>query len=154
LDTALLLDQKGRKVYQQCLCAHRLTDTEIVVLRIDKWLFFTRFYKTRGLAAKAVNGGHVKVNGTRARPATTVKAGDIVELIRDQLPWRLTVQDVPARRGPASEARMCYAEDDASREQRQQLIDGRKVDRLQMPRTDGRPDKHTRRILRARRRPG
>jgi len=150
----LLLYRKGRKVYQQCLQAHRLAATEIVVLRIDKWLYYTRFYKTRGLAAKAVNGGHVKINGGRARPASTVKAGDIVELVRGQLPWRMTVLELPARRGPAAEARKCFEEDEAVGKRRRQLVDGRKLDRLQMPRTDGRPDKHTRRLLRARRRPG
>ncbi|MBT8098480.1 MAG: RNA-binding S4 domain-containing protein [Gammaproteobacteria bacterium] len=152
--TALLLYQKGRKVYQQCLQAHRQSATEIVVLRIDKWLYNTRFYKTRGLAAKAVNGGHVKINGARARPASTVKAGDIVELVRGQLPWRLTVRDCPARRGSATEARQCFVEDETVSDVRRQLVNSRKMDRLQMPRTDGRPDKYTRRMLRARRRPG
>jgi len=150
----LLLYQKGRKVYQQCKQAHRQVATQIVVLRIDKWLYYTRFYKTRGLAAKAVSGGHVKVNGTRAKPSTSIKANDIVELVREQLPWRMTVLALPARRGPAAEAGKCFAEDEDVASRRRQLIDGRKLDRLQMPRTDGRPDKHTRRILRARRRPG
>ena len=121
--------------------------------RIDKWLYYTRFYKTRGLAAKAVNGGHVKINRTRAKPASVVKEGDVVELVRDQLPWRLTVSNVPKRRGPASAARQCYDEDDAVSDSRRKLADGRKMDRLQMPTTDGRPDKHTRRKLRERRRP-
>ena len=61
----------------------------IVVLRIDKWLYFTRFYKTRGLASKAVRGGHVKINGSRAKPASSVSPGDVIEIVRDQLPWRL-----------------------------------------------------------------
>lgn len=150
----MLLYQKGRKVYQQCLQAHPQAATEIVVLRIDKWLYYTRFYKTRGLAAKAVNGGHVKINGVRARPASAVRVGDIVELVRNQLPWRMTVQDLPSRRGPAAEARLCFEEDETVSDRRQQLVDGRKMDRLQMPRTAGRPDKHTRRKLRERRRPG
>lgn len=149
----MLLYLKGRKVYQQCRQAHRQVATEIVVLRIDKWLYYTRFYKTRGLAAKAVSGGHAKVNGTRARPATVVRTGDVIELVREQLPWRMTVLALPARRGPATTARQCFAEDEDITRQRQQLIDSHKLDRLQMPRTDGRPDKHTRRMLRARRRP-
>ena len=131
-----------------------MTATEIVVLRIDKWLFFTRFYKTRGLAAKAVTGGHVKINGVRGKPAFTVRDGDVIDLVRDQLTWRMTVRELPSRRGPAAEARMCYEEDETVREVRQRLIEDRKMDRLQMPRTDGRPDKRTRRVLRSRRRPG
>lgn len=121
-------------------------------LRIDKWLYFTRFYKTRGLAGRAVTGGHVKVNGTRAKASTTVKSGDVVDIVRDQLPWRLEVSAIPVRRGPAREAGTCYEEDSAVSAVRQELIAGRRMDRLQMPVTDGRPDKHTRRKLRDRRR--
>ena len=131
-----------------------MTATENEVLRVDKWLWFTRFYKTRALAAKAVTGGHVKVNGERARPATSVRAGDVIEIVRDQLPWRLTVEALPQRRGPAREARTCYQEDERVAEERQSLSTGRRMDRLLMPTTEGKPDKHTRRKLRARRRPG
>ena len=123
-------------------------------LRVDKWLWFTRFYKTRALAAKAVNGGHVKVSGERAKPSTTVKPGDTIDIVREQLAWRVVVDAIPARRGPAKEARACYTEDDAVRERRESFLAGRKFDRLQMPVTEGKPDKHTRRKLRARRRPG
>ncbi len=123
-------------------------------LRIDKWLYYTRFFKTRGLAAKAVTGGHVKLNGARAKPASSVQPGDVIDLVKNQLRWRLVARDLPARRGPAAEARQCYEEDVAIREERLAFVDGRRMDRLQMPRTDGRPDKHTRRMLRSRRRPG
>ena len=123
-----------------------------VTLRVDKWLYYTRFHKTRGLAAKAVSGGHVRINGVRAKPASSVKPGDVIELVKDQLPWKMSATDMPARRGPASEARSCYHEDDIVAGERQELVDGRKADRLQMPRTKGRPDKHTRRLLRAVRR--
>jgi ribosome-associated heat shock protein Hsp15 len=131
-----------------------MTATENEVLRVDKWLWFTRFYKTRALASKAVTGGHVKVNGERAKPATSVRAGDVIEIVRDQLPWRLTVEALPQRRGPAREARTCYQEDEHVAEARQSLSTGRRMDRLLMPTTEGKPDKHTRRKLRARRRPG
>jgi len=123
-------------------------------LRIDKWLWFTRFFKTRALAAKAVVGGHVKINGVRAKPSANVRAGDIVELVRDQLPFRLQVGELPVRRGPAAEAQACYFEDAESVERRQVILSSIKTDRMQMPRTDGKPDKHTRRKLRDRRRPG
>lgn len=130
-----------------------MTATEIKVLRIDKWLWFARFYKTRGLAAKAVGGGHVRINGAKARPSSNVRAGDVIDLVREQLSWRMTVVAIPVRRGPAAEARSCYAEDEDVRTQRQKMVADRKLDRLQMPRTEGKPDKHTRRKLRARRRP-
>jgi len=122
-------------------------------LRIDKWLWFTRFYKTRGLAGKAVAGGHVKINGVRAKPSSSVAQGDVIDLVRDQLPFRLVAGGLPIRRGPAAEARSSYVEDDESRGRRQQILASIRTDRMQMPRTPGKPDKHTRRKLRERRRP-
>jgi ribosome-associated heat shock protein Hsp15 len=122
-------------------------------LRIDKWLWFTRFFKTRALAAKAVAGGHVRINGVRAKPAGNVAAGDIVDLVRDKSPYRLIVGELPLRRGPAAEARACYVEEDESIKRRDSILASIRTDRMQMPRTDGKPDKHTRRKLRERRRP-
>lgn len=129
-----------------------MKSTEITVLRVDKWLWFARFYKTRALAAKAVGGGHVRINGVRAKPSSEVRVGDTIDILRDQLPWRVEAGPLPSRRGPASEARLCYAEDQEVAAHRQQMAAGRRVDRMQMPRTQGRPDKHTRRQLRERRR--
>ena len=118
-------------------------------LRIDIWLWYTRFFKTRSLSAHAVKGGHVRINGERAKTARTVKAGDRLEVTKDQLTYVLDVLSIPARRGPATEAARCYAEDpDALAKRLQQLAD-LKRDRLLMPRTEGRPDKHTRRRIRA-----
>ncbi len=121
-------------------------------LRIDRWLWFTRFFKTRSLAAKAVAGGHVRVNGERARPGQRVAAGDRLDIVRDRLTWEIEVLGVPARRGPASEAQRHFRESEASAARRRELSDSLRNDRLQMPRTDGRPDKHTRRLLRRRNR--
>lgn len=121
-------------------------------LRVDRWLWFTRFYKTRGLAASAVTAGHVRINGERARPASAVREGDRIDLLRDQLPYRLTVCQVPRRRGPASEAERCYLDDPATAERRESIRLELRSDRQLMPRTRGRPDKHTRRLLRSRRR--
>lgn len=117
-------------------------------LRIDKWLWHTRFYKTRGLAARAVSGGHVHVNGERVKPSRTVRVGDRLEVTRDRLTWRVSVLALPARRGPAPEAEACYHEEEGSRREREALIETLRQDRRAMPRTDGRPDKHTRRRLR------
>ena len=123
-------------------------------LRIDRWLWFTRFFKTRSEAAKAVKGGHVRLNGARADTSSKVKAGDSIDLVRRELSWSLTVTAIPPRRGPASEARACYEEDPASVERREARRDSLRADRLAMPRTDGRPDKRTRRKLRDRSRRG
>ena len=118
--------------------------------RIDKWLWFVRFFKTRVLATAAVQGGHVKVAGERVRPGYRISPGALVEMTRDQLPYLLTVTSIPARRGPAAEARSCYAESEESIKLRQEIANNIRRDRLQMPRTDGRPDKHTQRMLRER----
>ena len=129
-----------------------MNDKQQESLRIDRWLWFTRFYKTRGLATAAVSGGHVKINGERAKPGGRVLNGDVIEIVRDQLPYKLTAGSLPLRRGPASEARSCFIEDEMTRIRREELQAGIRQDRQQMPRTRGRPDKHTRKLLRDRNR--
>jgi ribosome-associated heat shock protein Hsp15 len=121
-------------------------------LRIDRWLFYCRFFKTRSLATAAVVGGHVKINGERTTPGSRVKCGDRIDLIRERLPYSLEVIGIPNRRGPAAEARRCYLEDEETVRQRELQTTALRQDRLSMPTTDGRPDKHTRRKLRTRNR--
>jgi ribosome-associated heat shock protein Hsp15 len=123
-------------------------------LRIDRWLYFCRFYKTRSKATGAVAGGHVRVNGERAAPGAKVQPGDRIELVRDRLPYALAVVSIPSRRGPAKEAQACYVEDDDVVHERESRIAALKQDRMLLPRTKGRPDKHTRRKLRDRSRGG
>ena len=125
-----------------------MSDLKVKSLRIDRWLWFTRFYKTRILASAAVNGGHVKVNGERAKPGSKIKEGDVIELVRGQLPFKLEAGPLPVRRGPASEAQLSYVEDAATQEKRQAITNSIRKDRQQMPTTRGRPDKHTQRKLR------
>jgi ribosome-associated heat shock protein Hsp15 len=119
-------------------------------LRIDRWLFFCRFFKTRSKATAAVTGGHVRLNGERAAPGVRVQVGDRIELVRDRLPYSLEVTAIPSRRGPAPEARACYDEDAAVVQEREVKTAALRQDRMLMPRTEGRPDKRTRRKLRDR----
>ena len=119
-----------------------------MALRLDKWLWYTRFFKTRGLAAKAVSGGQVHVNGRRVKPAHGVTDGDELVITRAQLVYRVTVTGEPARRGPAREAATFYREDPASRAERERQLEALRTDRMLAPRTRGKPDKHTRRKLR------
>ena len=121
-------------------------------VRIDRWLFFCRFFKTRSRATAAVVAGHVRINGERAAPGNRVKCGDRVDLVRERLPYSLEVVAIPARRGPAAEAQRCFVEDESIVREREAQALALKQDRLLMPKTDGRPDKHTRRKLIARRR--
>ena len=116
-------------------------------LRIDRWLFFCRFFKSRGLATKAVTGGHVRLNGERASPGSKVKRGNRLEITKNQLTYVVTATDIPARRGPASEAAACYEEDAASIMAREEPTAALRQDRMMLPKTPGRPDKHTRRKL-------
>jgi len=121
-------------------------------LRIDRWLFYCRFFKTRGRATDAVTGGHVKLNGERTSPGSRVKVGDEIDLVRERLAYSLEVTDIPARRGPAAEAGACYVEDEKTIQEREQQLKALRQDRMLMPKTEGRPDKHTRRKLRERNR--
>jgi ribosome-associated heat shock protein Hsp15 len=121
-------------------------------LRIDRWLFYSRFFKTRSRATAAVTGGHVKLNNERATTGSRVKRGDRIDLVRERLLYSLEVVEIPNRRGPATEAQACYLEDEETIRQRDNLSAALKQDRMLTPRTDGRPDKHTRRKLRERNR--
>ena len=116
-------------------------------LRIDRWLYCCRFYKSRSLATAAVSGGHVRLNGERTTPGARVRCGDRIELVRDRLPYVFDVTAIPARRGPATEARQCYEEEAGIVLEREALVQARRQDRMLMPKTKGRPDKHTRRQL-------
>lgn len=119
-------------------------------LRVDRWLWFTRFFKTRAAAQAAVQGGHVRVNGERARAATRVGPGDEIRIVRRELQYELTVLAVPLRRGPAKVAQTCYEESADSIARRERLSADLRRDRLQLPMTRGKPDKRTRRQLRDR----
>lgn len=120
--------------------------------RLDLWLVNARFFKTRALAAKNIMGGHVKVEGERARSGHKVKVGDRLEILRDRERFLVQVERLPERRGPATEARACYVEDPSARAAREARKQQLRQDRMTMPRTAGRPDKHTRRLLRRRNR--
>src|SRR5262245_37564800 len=118
-------------------------------LRIDKWLWCARFFKSRSQATAAVAGGLVHVNGERVKPSRAVHLDDRVEITRDELRFEVVIRGLPVRRGPAPEARTQYVETEASIAAREQQ---RERSRLAPPAPDGRPDKHARRLLRGLRR--
>jgi ribosome-associated heat shock protein Hsp15 len=90
-------------------------------VRLDKWLWAARFFKTRSLATEAVAGGKVEVNGERAKPAKAVKTGDEIRLRLGPYEHVLIVRQLGERRGPASVAQTLYEETQASREARERL---------------------------------
>lgn len=116
--------------------------------RIDRWLFGVRLFKSRSLAAEAVGGGKVHINGARVRPSHSVQAGDVVTFTRVGIDFECIVVAVPERRGPAKEAVACYTETDASRARREQHAQRMRLAAAMAPRPDERPDKHQRRELR------
>jgi ribosome-associated heat shock protein Hsp15 len=117
-------------------------------LRLDKWLWAARFYKTRSLAAQAVEGGKVKLNGERAKPAKDVKPGDLVEVRSGELQWQVEVRALSPRRGPAAEAAKLYAETGESRTRREQMLAMRRAGPHPAHDTHGRPTKRERRMIR------
>jgi ribosome-associated heat shock protein Hsp15 len=117
--------------------------------RLDRWLFGVRLFKSRSLAAQAVTGGKVHLNGERVKPSREVKAGDVVTFVRGAIDFECTVVAIPARRGPAPEAARCYVESPASEARRIEFQQRMKVASALAPqRPDVRPDKHGRQALR------
>ncbi|TRZ89185.1 MAG: RNA-binding S4 domain-containing protein [Rhodocyclaceae bacterium] len=116
--------------------------------RIDKWLWAARFFKTRSLAAAALDGGRIKWNGQHVKPARELKPGDELEIAAGELRWTVIVRGVNAQRRPAPEARLLYEEaaDSVTRRLQQQEI--RRL--APMPGADlkGRPTKKAGRLIR------
>lgn len=121
-------------------------------LRIDRWLWNTRFFKSRGLASVAVKAGHVRVNGVRVKASRMLKVGDAVRVLRGPYEVAVNVVRLPARRGSATEAQACYEETEQSRLANQRRALDLKLDRDSHPRPQRRPGKRDRRLLRERQR--
>lgn len=116
-------------------------------VRIDKWLWAARFFKTRTLASDAVDGGKVRLNGDRVKPARSVKAGDLLEIGNGSAEWEVKVRAVSDKRGPASVAQTLYDETEASIERRQKDAERKKYFREPGAFIKGRPTKRDRRKL-------
>ena len=117
-------------------------------LRIDRWLWCTRLYKSRTLAAEAVAGGKVHVNGRRVKPALAVRVGDRLSIKRPGYEFECEVLKLPDRRGSAPIAQACYAETDSARAAREKYGEVSRLAAACAPRSLERPDKHGRRELR------
>jgi ribosome-associated heat shock protein Hsp15 len=122
-------------------------------VRIDKWLWAARFFKTRALATEAALGGRVHVNGERVKPSKVVRAGDTVEVTIGTMRWTVAVTGVADRRGPASVAATLYAEAPESRAAREQHALERRLAGPLGSDLGARPTKQARRRLDAMRRP-
>jgi ribosome-associated heat shock protein Hsp15 len=112
-------------------------------VRLDKWLWAARFFKTRSLAVQAIEAGHVSLNADRAKPAKELKVGDHLVVRRPPFEHAVAVKALSERRGPASEAARLYEETAESRARRAALA--AEIKALPQPRFRGRPTKKTRR---------
>jgi ribosome-associated heat shock protein Hsp15 len=116
-------------------------------VRLDKWLWAARFFKTRSVARDAVSGGKVHLNGNRAKPARSISAGDELRIQRGEEEFIITVVEPSMRRGPATVARTLYEESEENRVRREKLAEERKLERQKHHTRERRPDKRQRRKI-------
>ncbi|QMU62571.1 MAG: RNA-binding protein [Gammaproteobacteria bacterium] len=117
-------------------------------VRVDKWLWAARFFKTRAIAADAVNGGKVHVNDQRVKSSRPVQAGDQLEITRGQIHSVVKIVALNDKRGPAKAAQLLYEETPQSIQERELRTEQRKLLNASMPKSHGKPDKHQRREIR------
>jgi ribosome-associated heat shock protein Hsp15 len=116
-------------------------------MRLDKWLWAARFFKTRSLATQAIDHGRVKLNGERIKPAREIRPGDRLQIHIGEFDWTLTVNALSMQRGPAPVAQRLYEEDPASHARRQQQASERKLAASPAASIKGRPTKRDRRHI-------
>lgn len=117
-------------------------------MRLDKWLWAARFYKTRQLAVEAINGGHVHLNGQRTKPGKDIQPGSQLQINKAGLEWDIEVTVLPKQRRPASEAAGFYVETEESRTRRERRQEELRAARLASPlQTAGKPSKRDRRLI-------
>jgi len=116
-------------------------------IRLDKWLWAARLFKTRSLAAKAASGGKIEINGERPKPSRTVRIGDHLHIRRGPYEWAVIVKGVTRLRGPASRAQALYEETEESLRKREAAIAQMRLERPPEFDLSGRPSKKDRRAI-------
>jgi ribosome-associated heat shock protein Hsp15 len=116
-------------------------------VRIDKWLWAARFFKTRGLAAEAIDGGKIRYDGERPKPAKEVKLGAVLRITRPDGEWEVVVRGLSSQRRGAPEAALLYEETEQSRQRREQAALTNEADYAMRDRGMGRPTKRDRRLI-------
>ena len=116
-------------------------------MRIDKWLWAARFFKTRSLAAQAVDSGKVNLNGERCKPAREIRVNDALRVRTGDFEWEVAVRGLSDKRGPASVAQTLYEETAESRDRREEQAAMRKLTKEPAREIKGRPTKRNRRML-------
>jgi len=123
------------------------TKTQDSAMRIDKWLWAARFFKTRALAAAAVAGGKVRLNGERVKAARAVRVDDVLRISIGPYEYVVRVRALSARRGPAPQAALLYEENEPSQAARKALATRLAAERHHATRPNGRPGKKQRRQI-------
>jgi ribosome-associated heat shock protein Hsp15 len=116
-------------------------------IRIDKWLWAARFFKTRSLAAEAVTGGKIEINGARAKPSRIMRLGDKLNIRRGLFEWTVVVKGLTKLRGPAAEAQVLYEETEESIRKREATSAQLKFEGPLEFNIPGRPSKKDRRAV-------
>ena len=116
-------------------------------IRLDKWLWAARFFKTRSLAAQAITGGKVEINGERAKPSRLVRLGDKLKIRRGPYEWTIAVNAISRLRGPAQKAQLLYDESEESVHKREVTMAQIKLERPPDFNAPGRPSKRDRREI-------
>jgi len=116
-------------------------------VRLDKWLWAARFFKTRKMATEAINGGKVHLNSARVKPSRSVKVGDTLEITRESYRYHVTVQGLNDKRRPAKEAELLYEESAESMNSREQEQALRKMNSASVRQSDKKPNKKERRQI-------
>jgi ribosome-associated heat shock protein Hsp15 len=124
-----------------------MSDTSLPRQRLDKWLWAARFFKTRSLAAEAVSGGKIKLNGSTAKPAKEIRAGDLLDISIGHQQWMVQVNALNEYRRPAAEAQALYSETEESRTRRMQAAAERSIAPAPGADLKGRPTKRDRRQM-------
>ncbi len=125
----------------------RGADSDNARVRFDKWLWAARFYRTRSLAAQAIDAGHARAGGERVKTAHPIRAGDAVTIRKSGVVWEVEVTAVAERRGDAAFAATLYRETEASAKARAEETLRRRAAESAQPRFPGRPTKRQRRKL-------
>jgi ribosome-associated heat shock protein Hsp15 len=116
-------------------------------MRLDKWLWAARFFKTRQFAIDAINGGKVHLNGQRVKPGKEIGIGAKLLISKDQYLWDITVSGLNSQRRPAPEAARLYREEEASITRRQEEITRRREEKVPTWEPGHKPDKKDRRLI-------
>jgi ribosome-associated heat shock protein Hsp15 len=122
---------------------------DVQTVRLDVWLWATRFFKTRALAKKTIEGGHVGVDGRAARPSAAVKIGQRLLITRGEEKFEIDVVDLLTRRASPPIARACFRETPESVAAREHATEQRRLQRNGYQRPPTKPDKRARRLIRA-----